>query len=330
MRVDNKGATVHETIAELLEKAKCSDALSREQAERLPQLLTTELLDIMASARLAASTGGSKHFTCAIVNAKSGRCQENCAFCAQSAHHETNVRAYPLLSSDELLAQAEKYAGAGVDYMGLVTSGTGPNAVDFECVCRTAEKIRANVDIRLCASFGILNADMAKQLRASGFTSCHHNLETSRSHYPSVCTTHGYELRVDTVKQALASGLRVCSGGIFGVGESWEQRIELSMELAELGVHSIPINFLMPIPGTPMAKARSLSPREALATIALFRLMHPHRDIVVCGGRASLGRYVEMLFSAGANGLMVGDYLTTKGDALREDMDMITMLGLKR
>lgn len=271
-----------------------------------------------------------KPFTCGIINAKSGRCPEDCAFCAQSARYDTGVSAYPLKSGVELFRRAEALAAAGVDYMGIVISGATPTGPDLERICRTAAEVTARLPIRLCASLGLLSKDQAAALKEAGFTSYHHNLETGRSYYPRVCTSHSYTLRLETVKTALAAGFRVCSGGIFGLGEPWADRLELARTLADLGVHSIPINFLTPIKGTPLEGAAGLGPAEALAVIALFRALNKDKDIVVCGGRSrTLGREERSLFAAGANGLMVGDYLTTKGGPLERDMEMLKELGLR-
>lgn len=310
--------------------AAVGEGISGSDAFNLLPLFATDFLDAMAMVRMRTAGLAPQPFTCGIVNAKSGRCQENCAFCAQSAGHRANAPAYPLISGDEMLRRAEKLADAGIDYMGLVTSGTRPAAKDFDRLCAVAERITGNIDIRLCASFGILSREQAGVLAAAGFTSYHHNLETSRSHFPRVCTTHTYDLRMETVVNARAAGLRTCCGGIFGVGEGWTQRIELAEELARLRVDSIPVNFLVPVAGTPLAGTSSLSVSEALTIIALLRLMHPRRDIVICGGRAGLGRYEPLLFSAGANGLMVGDYLTTKGGVLEADLSMLETLGLRK
>lgn len=290
---------------------------------------STRLPAIMAAAGVALAAGRSTPFTCGIINAKSGRCGENCTFCAQSAHHKTDTPVYALLPREKLLERALVLSKAGVTYMGIVTSGTGPTEKDFEAICQAAEHITQRVDIKLCASLGMLQQEQARALTEAGFTSYHHNLETSANYYGSICTTHEYSLRVCTVETARAAGLRVCSGGIFGLGESWEDRLALAAHLKDLDVHSIPINFLTPIPGTPLENAPVLRPAEALSIIALFRLLHPGRDIVVCGGRSkTLGQWENSTFLAGANGLMVGDYLTTKGSALERDMTMLRELGV--
>ncbi len=317
---------IHTVLADALH----GKSLSAMGAEKL-LARRDSLLDVMACARLAAANGRSKPFTCGIVNAKSGLCQENCAYCAQSRHHNANAPVYPLISEDKMLRLAEKYAEAGVDYMGMVTSGVGPDPKDLDTLCRMAERISRNVNIRLCASLGVLMSGQAERLRAAGFSSYHHNLETARSNYPVVCPSHYYERRTATVKAARAAGLRVCTGGIFGVGETWLQRLELSDALAELTVDSIPVNFLVAVAGTPLAGTPPPPAKEALLIIAILRLMHPDRDIVVCGGRNHcLGEYAPLLFAAGANGLMVGDYLTTTGSPLAKDIEMLDTLGMNK
>lgn len=302
--------------------------LNVETACQLRGVAADSLLDAMAAAAHVAALAGARVFTCGIVNAKSGRCQENCGFCAQSAYHRTAAPVHPLLGREEMLRWAERLAQAGADYMGMVTSGTGPDEKDFENLCDMAAAVKTQFGLKLCASLGVLGESQARRLKQAGFTSYHHNLETSASFYPEICTSHPYQLRVETVRAARAAGLRVCAGGIFGVGESWEQRVELSALLRQLDVDSIPVNFLTPVPGTRLERLQPPAPGEALATIAMLRLMHPQRDIVVCGGRTGcLGRYDALVFTAGANGLMIGDYLTTKGTGLSADRELLGMLG---
>lgn len=266
-------------------------------------------------------------FTCSIVNAKSGLCAENCAFCAQSSHYTTTAPVYPLMDASSLYRHAEHLASNGIAYMGIVTSGTGPTKKDFISLCQLANRISTTLPIKLCASLGVLTFQQACTLKEAGFTSYHHNLETAASFYPQICTTHSYAIRLNTVKNAVKAGLRVCSGGIFGLGETWQHRMEFAQTLSELGVHSIPVNFLMPIAGTPLESAQPLSPMEALAILVLLRLMHPTRDIVLCGGSSqTLQHWKRHFYQAGANGLMVGNYLTQKGRPLAEDMALLHSL----
>ena len=316
---------------ELLTLLRTPRPPTADQAADLERRIATSLLDLMATARLAASGGRARAFTCGIVNAKSGRCQENCRFCAQSVHHRTAAPVYPLLGDDDLLRHAERCAAAGLRYCGLVMSGAAPTPEEFDRLCAAAGRIVPRVPIRLCASLGLLDREQAVRLRQAGFSSYHHNLETAPSYYAEACPSHDFRERAETIRNARAAGLRVCSGGLFGMGESWEQRLELSRVLADLEVDSIPVNFLNAIPGTPMEAVPPLPPGEALGIVAVLRLMHPDRDIVVCGGRArTLGRFETLLFPAGANGLMVGDYLTTGGGPLAQDMEMLDVLGVNR
>ncbi|HYA04033.1 MAG TPA: biotin synthase BioB, partial [Syntrophobacteria bacterium] len=210
-----------------------------------------------------------------------------------------------------------------------VTSGYALTEDEMETVTRVAATLQSTTDLKVCASLGMLTEAAAKRLKASGVSRYHHNLETARSHFDQICTTHDYDEDVETVRVAKAAGLEVCSGCIMGLGETWEQRVEIAMTLRDLDVDSIPINFLNPILGTRMEKRPLLSPTEALRCIALFRFMHPQRDITVCGGReVTLKDFQSWVFLAGANGLMIGDYLTTKGRSAAMDIEMIRALGL--
>lgn len=302
--------------------------ISRELAGKIINELP--LREILSAAFAVANTslvGNARAvFSCGIINAKSGRCAEDCAFCAQSSHYKTQSAVYPLVTEDTLLKHAEKLAGSGASYMGIVTSGTAPTDKDLDNICKAAERIKENVDIKLCASLGILDFNKALQLKEAGFSSCHHNLETSRSFYPKICSTHPYEMRLTTVKAAKQAGLRVCSGGIFGLGESWEERFELAQTLRELAVDAVPVNFLTPIAGTPLALNPALPVADALAIIAMLRLMLPEQDIIVCGGREyTFADLQALIFSAGANAMMIGDYLTTKGSSQGLDAALLAI-----
>lgn len=251
---------------------------------------------------------------CAIVNAKSGRCSENCAFCAQSAHFSANPPVYPFLDTEEIARAARSMRDLGAKRFGIVTSGLKPGGEDF---ARLLDAVRAvdAVGLEADASCGILTRDELEELQKAGLKAYHHNLETARSFFPSICTTHDYEDDVRAVGDAVAAGLHVCSGGIFGLGESWDQRAELAVTLGELGVQSVPVNFLHPIPGTPMASRPVLEPEEALKIVALLRFVLPDANLRICGGRQTVFGQARGLapLDAGANGLMIGDYLTTKG-----------------
>ncbi|MDR1489875.1 MAG: biotin synthase BioB [Desulfovibrio sp.] len=316
--------------AKILEKARRGEALDAKEAGAVVARLPRSLLEIMGTASLVRETGESAPFTCGIINAKSGRCPEDCRFCAQSAAYPAATPVHPLVPEEDLLRRARFLAETGADYMGIVCSGVGPTPKDFERILNAARRITRDIGIRLCASIGVLSLEQTRRMKEAGFTSVHHNLESARSFFPSVCSTHDYDARLETARNAKAAGLRLCCCGIFGLGESWEQRLELSETIRELDVDSIPLNFLNPIPGTPLADRRMLSASEALGIIAVMRLMHPRRDILICSGRTTvLAGWENAIFFAGANGFMLGDYLTLRGNPLEKDLGILRTLGLR-
>lgn len=319
------------SIAGRITSGSAEPLLSPAEALILAELPPADTLDLLTVAGLARAVyKPATTFTCGIINAKSGRCPENCAFCAQSAHYQTDTPIYPLVATATLRARAEELAAAGVDRFGIVTSGTTLSDADLDALCESASSILRTVTIKLCASLGLLTPERAIRLRQAGFTSYHHNLETAASHFDKICTTHAYENDLETVRVARAAGFRVCSCGIFGLGESWAQRIELAATLDALGVDSLPLNFLNPIPGTPLEKAELLTPEAALRVVALYRLLHPTRDVLICGGREkTLGNWHSWVFSAGANGIMTGNYLTTQGCDFSADNALLHTLGLR-
>ncbi|MEK6791501.1 MAG: biotin synthase BioB [Deltaproteobacteria bacterium] len=268
---------------------------------------------------------------CAIVNAKSGLCREDCSFCSQSIKYSTGVDEYPMKSLDEILSAAKEAQRTGAREFSIVTSGSRiEKGSDVDALCAALEAMKEGADMERCASLGMVKKDVLARLKESGLMSFHHNLETGRSFFPNVCTTHSYDEDVEAVRAAKEAGLYVCSGGIFGLGEGWDARIELALTLADLDVDSIPINFLNPRPGTPLEHARNLTPIGCLKIIALMRLMLPKKDIVVCGGRhVNLRDLQSLIFAAGANGMMIGNYLTTPGRSAADDLQMINDLGLK-
>ena len=304
---------------------------SYEEAYELARLPEEDTLDLLACAHKITRTFKENRITlCAILNAKSGFCTEDCAFCAQSSHHQTDISTYDLKTEDFMVADAIDRRSAGATRFSMVTSGLMLTEEEIATICRSTERIKKDTDITVCASVGTLTPDRARALRASGVSVYHHNLETARSFFDQICTTHDYEDDINTLKLVKEEGFRVCSGGILGLGESWEQRVELACTLRELDVDGIPLNFLNPVAGTKMENRPLLSPMEALKSIALFRFINPDRDIFICGGReVTLKDYQSWIFIAGANGLMVGNYLTTQGRSVQMDMDMIRELGLK-
>ncbi len=268
-------------------------------------------------------------FTCSIINAKSGRCSENCAFCAQSAYHKTGIETYPLLDVETMVNNSMLMEEAGATKYSMVTSGHSLSGGEIDSIGHATEEINKKTDLSVCASLGQLTDTVAIKLKAKGVTTYHHNLETARSYFDQVCTTHEYDEDIQTIEITKSAGLKICSGGILGLGETWAQRVELAFFLKELDVDSIPINFLNPIPGTRMENRSLLPPMEALKCIALFRFINPDKSITICGGRErTLGDFQSWIFMAGANGVMIGNYLTTKGRSTAMDMDMIRQLGL--
>jgi len=262
---------------------------------------------------------------CAIINAKSGKCAENCSFCAQSTHHNTEAPVFDLKSCEEIVAGAKQAEGQGNHCYGIVSSGTrlrkGP---EFNRILEAIRRIGNETRIDPSASLGILSLDDAQALAEAGCVTYHHNLETARSFFTQICTTHDYEEDVQTVRNAKKAGMQICCGGIFGLGESLEQRIEMALTLRELDVDSVPLNFLNPIAGTPLEHNTQLTPLDCLRIITLYRYLLPQKRITVCGGREkNLRDFQSAIFMAGASGTMVGNYLTTVGRSQTEDMQMI-------
>jgi len=273
---------------------------------------------------------GKRIFLCSIINAKSGRCPENCAFCSQSAHHKTESPVFPLLDEEKLVACARDAEANGSACYGIITSGTGiRGGEELDRICRVVRRIRRDMKISPSCSLGIIDEASATALKVAGVETYHHNLETARSFFPAICTTHDYEEDVETVRVAARSGLKVCSGGIFGLGESAAQRVELALTLQDLDVDSVPLNFLNPIQGTPLEGADFITPLQCLTTIAIFRFILPDKKISVCGGRETNLRDLQSwIFMAGASGAMIGNYLTTTGRPPEQDWQMIRDLGI--
>lgn len=315
-------------ISSLIEKLiKTEDfKIDENSARKLVELPDSALMDIFLGAnKILRQFKGEDIFTCTIINAKSGRCSQDCAFCAQSAHHDTRISTYPLLTRQEMVDRALEMADAGATNFSMVTSGFQLTDAEIETICETAAEIKERTGMVLCSSIGVIDAKRAEMLVQSGIIHYHHNLETAQSHFKSICSTHEYKDDIAAIRVAADAGLSVCSGGIFGLGETWAQRVELAMTLRDIGVSRIPLNFINPIPGTPLENSPLLSPMEALKCIALFRFILPDRDITICGGRdVTLKDYQSWIFLAGANGVMAGNYLTTSGRNIVSDMEMIS------
>ncbi len=282
---------------------------------RLP---TVELL--AAALRRKLSQRGDSFALCGIVNAKSGQCSEDCRFCVQSAHYATAAPVYGLLAEEELVRAAMEAAAAGAEHFSIVTSGRGLGGADFERVLGMVAAVRARVGIKVCGSLGILGEKEFARLKAAGMSRYHHNLETSAEFFPRIVSTHTFAERVETIAAAQAAGLEVCAGGIFGLGESEADRISLALTLSQCRVDSVPLNFLLPQPGTPLADQSPLRAVEILRAIALFRLILPSVAIRLAAGReTAIPDFLSSCFMAGADGMMIGGYLTTRGRSVARD-----------
>ncbi len=277
-----------------------------------------------------------KHFMgncfdlCTIINAKSGACSEDCAYCAQSSRYPVNaVETYPLLDVEQMTQEAQYNAQSGVHRFSLVTSGKRLSARDLQGVCKALSHIRDHVDIKLCSSNGLLSQDDFEQLKQSGLTRYHNNLEASAGYFPKICTTHTHEEKIASIKAAQKAGLSVCSGGIMGLGETMEDRISLAFTLKKLGITSVPVNILSPIPGTPLENMPVLDNDEVCRIIAIFRYILPNAYIRLAGGRGQLPDKGRRAFMSGANAVITGDMLTTSGISIARDTDMLTELGFE-
>ncbi|MBI3752796.1 MAG: biotin synthase BioB [Deltaproteobacteria bacterium] len=323
---------MRKALQKFQKKALQGKGLSYEEGCEFINLPDEYIFDILASGeKVRKHFKGDEINLCSIINAKSGLCPEDCAFCAQSAHYDTNVATYPMAEPQKILETAEAASKTGAREFSIVTSGTSVSKdKEIELLAQTLQEMRDTLPMERCASLGIMDAETLQRLKDAGLQSYHHNLETAGSFFPSICSTHDYEEDVNTVRTAKELGFHTCCGGIFGLGESGEQRVELAATLRELDVDSIPINFLNPRPGTPLENATNLTPIECLKIIALCRFMLPAKDIVICGGRQVNLRDMQcLIFAAGANGMMIGNYLTTPGRPPEEDLQMIRDWGLK-
>ncbi len=262
-------------------------------------------------------------------NAKSGLCPEDCAFCSQSVVHHTEVNRYRLQSADELVAGAHEAHRMGAVKYCMVTATRGPSDRELDTICDAVRRIKAEVPINVCTSLGILKDGQAERLAAAGVTRFNHNLESSRRFFPQICSTHSFEERVATVRRVRAAGMEACCGGIMGLGETPEDRVALALELRALEVESIPVNFLDPRPGTPLAHAPRLSPADCLRALAMMRFVNPSRDIRVAGGREVNLRHMQPLALYPANSMFVNGYLTTPGAGRETDIRMIEDLGFR-
>ena len=324
----DKNGDPAETLAILAERACAGQGVSRDEALWLAGECPLPML-------MAAADKVRRHFFgdgvvfCGIVNARSGRCPADCAFCSQSSHHQTSAPEYPLVAVSEMIAAAANLA-ANVGCFGIVTSGPSLPTAEVAKVAEAAAAIRQRLGIEVSASLGRINRKALSILKSSGVRHYHHNLETSVAFYPRICTTHRWEEKLNTLRTAQELGFELCSGGLFGMGETWADRIDLALTLRALGVRSVPINFLNPVAGTPLGQRPPLAAEEALRIIALYRMLLPTAVIRLCGGRPLvLARHQAEALRSGANGLMTGNYLTTPGFDPASDRRLVEELGLR-
>lgn len=295
----------------------------------LNMFLTCDLKELCEGAdRIREHFIGDKVDLCSIINGRSGRCPEDCKYCAQSAHNHTSCEIYDFLPEEKIVEACKLNESEGVDRFSIVTSGRALSGEEFEKAVHAYETMHAECKIDLCASMGFLNAEQLHRLHEAGVTSYHHNIETSKRNFPNICTTHTYEQKIETLKLVKKEGMCACSGGIIGMGETWEDRLDMAVSLAELGIDSIPINALMPIEGTPLENQPQLTEDEILRTIAFFRYINPEANIRLAAGRALLTNDGEIAFQSGASATITGNMLTTVACAtIRSDKQMLENLG---
>lgn len=315
-------------MEELKKKILDGGQASREEALLLADAPLEELA--AAANEIRERICGNGFDICTIINGKCGRCSEDCKYCAQSVHYHTSCsESYPLLDTEALLKGAKYNDARGVLRYSIVTSGRKLSDREVEQVCQSIRAIKEETSMEVCVSFGLLGEAQFRKIREAGASRVHCNLESSRRYFPKVCTTHTYEEKIDTLKAAGRAGLSICSGGILGLGETMEDRIDMVLTARELGVKSIPMNLLNPIPGTPYEHNRPLTREEACRCAAIFRFLIPDASIRLAGGRGLMGDQGEACFRSGANAAISGDMLTTAGITVETDMALIRKLGFE-
>ncbi|HNQ73208.1 MAG TPA: biotin synthase BioB [Verrucomicrobiota bacterium] len=325
--------TDYERIGALGGRALAGGGITRDEALFLFNLeAPAEIFELMAWAnRVRIKFKGNKIHLCSIVNAKAGACSENCSFCSQSSHYQTGSPKYGFIDPEPVANAAEEANRNGVTAVGLVAAWRGlKEGPVLDEVCERIEEMKAGGKTRPDASLGLIESQrVADRLKQAGLECYNHNLETSRRYFPSTCTTHTYEDRLKTLDHLKRAGIKICSGGIIGMGETRADRCDLAFELKAVGAHIIPINILNPIAGTPFARKPRLSVMEILKTIACFRLIMPRQEIMIAGGRGvNLRDAQSLVFMAGASALLVGNYLTTLNQTVERDLQMLKDLGL--
>ena len=288
-------------------------------------LKSASVEDLSACAdRLRSHFSGDRVDLCSIISGKNGHCGENCRFCAQSAHNHTGCEVYGLMDYEDILEAALSNEKEGVDRFAVVISGKSPSDEDFEKIIGIYERLRSKLKISLCASLGFLTSEQFERLHKAGVTSYHNNIETSERYFDKICTTHTFRDKIENIRRAKAAGLSVCSGGIIGMGETMDDRIDMAFTLSGLGIASIPINTLIPIPGTPLENLPVLTSDEILRTIAIFRFINPESNIRLGAGRKLIPGNGRAAFTGGASATITGNMLTTSGSTIKSDIEMLT------
>jgi len=307
-----------------------SGKISRDEALFIASLAGQDIFDLFSSSnRIREHFRGNTVDLCAIINAKSGACPEDCSYCAQSAKSSAEIKTFRLVEKETILEKAQEAKEGGARRFCIVTSGKKASATDLDKIAEMVSAVR-KLGLLPCATLGLLSGKDLLLLKDAGLERYHNNLETSERFFPEICTTHTYQDKLETIKAVKSSGLSLCSGGIFGLGESWEDRIDMALALREIGPDSVPINFLTPVKGTSLGVQKLLNPFDALKIISLYRFILPDKEIRVCGGRIqTLGEFNSFIFSAGADGLLTGNYLTTLGRNFEDDLELINQYGLK-
>lgn len=318
------------SVRDLKERVLAGGELTSAEALELVDLMPQLREEVYAAAEDVTGAFCPRVFdSCSIVNARSGKCPENCKWCAQSAHYATNADVYPLISYEECERHAAMSREHGIGRFSLVTSGRKMTGRDLERACDYISQLRAKGGLGLCASMGLLNSEELQKLKEAGVTRYHCNLEAAPGYFSELCSTHTVDDKIKTILAAKDLGMEVCSGGIIGMGESARQRVELALELRRVNPVSIPINILCPIPGTPLEATEPLSDTDILDTVALFRLIHPHATLRFAGGRARISRDTQIkAIRIGINGAIVGDLLTTLGSTVEADAKLVEEAGM--
>ena len=324
------GAGSPERWSRLAERVLAGHCLTSDEALAILRSSDDELLDVLSAAfRIRRRWFGKRVQLYFLMNAKSGLCPEDCGYCSQSKVSEAEIPRYNFLSAEKLLAGAKVAAERNAKTYCIVISARGPSKREMDAVTTIVPQIKAQYNLKICACLGLLTAEQAERLKACGVDRVNHNLNTSEAHYAEICTTHAYQDRVSTLRNVRNAGMELCSGGILGMGEEDRDVVEMAFALRELGVESIPVNFLNPIDGTPLAGHKQLTPRYCLKALAMFRFVNPTRELRISGGRELHLGSMQPLGLYPANSLFVGDYLTTKGQAPEADYKMIAELGFE-